>query len=354
MTATAFRNTRKGPDAYHWRFLNLAFPHWGFWAITIGILLVDALLDLTLPNIEFSPECYRPVLIYIFVAIGAMVWRSIRFESFDWFTHRAWCLVMLIAWVAATSKAVGILGFGLTALRLPIFSDHLIASDKALGFDWNSYTRVILSNPSSEGFFFHAYNDIADGAIKAIFAIPILLNNRARILEATFLASATGLACSVIGALAPAYPAFNTVADPAITQHLLADGHFSLSGVAYFSLVLRIAPHTLVTPDMLVGLVNFPSYHCCVALIIIVCSRGLGAVSYLAAAIGIAIILSTPAFGGHYFTDLLGGAAIFTMCAFAWHKLFSPRIATALPGTTKEDFAWPSSWPLLNKLAYRS
>lgn len=335
------------------RSLALCFPHWIFWALTLIIFAVIVALDFAMPQIEIAPAGYRQVAMLILAAVAPLIWRYMRFNSFDWFTHRAWNILMLVLWVAATSEAVGLMGFELTALRLPLWSSWLNAGDRAMGFDWNAFASLVLSARWSEWLFFNAYNAGTDIAIKATFVFALLINNRRRLLELCFMSTTTGLICSLIGGLFPAYIAFSTVAHQSITDHLYANDHFSLHGVADQFTALRTVSYFYVNPANLVGLVNFPSYHCCVAMMIIFCSRGLGWISLIQTMIGLSIIIATPVFGGHYLTDLVGGAVLWLACFGIWHYLLKKRVAPSMPGTQESDFQWPKNWHFARHFAYR-
>lgn len=70
----------------------------------------------------------------------------------------------------------------------------------------------------------------------------------------------------------------------------------------------------------LMGLVTFPSYHTCMGLIIIWCSRGHPLTLAAGGVAGLGVIAVTPVFGGHYFVDLLGGAAVMLVLVLLWHR----------------------------------
>lgn len=66
------------------------------------------------------------------------------------------------------------------------------------------------------------------------------------------------------------------------------------------------------------GLSTFPSYHTCLGLILIWCSRGSWVSALAGWGSGLAVIAATPVFGGHYAADLIAGALVMAGVVPLW------------------------------------
>jgi membrane-associated phospholipid phosphatase len=65
------------------------------------------------------------------------------------------------------------------------------------------------------------------------------------------------------------------------------------------------------------GLVSFPSFHACLAVVCAAAARGLGPARFVFYLLNLLIVIASPMIGGHYFVDifaglLLGGLASLT------------------------------------------
>jgi membrane-associated phospholipid phosphatase len=58
------------------------------------------------------------------------------------------------------------------------------------------------------------------------------------------------------------------------------------------------------------GVVNFPSFHCCMALLTAYVYRGMARISGFVYAFSGLVIVSCVPIGGHYLSDIVAGAAV--------------------------------------------
>ena len=82
------------------------------------------------------------------------------------------------------------------------------------------------------------------------------------------------------------------------------------------------------------GLVEFPSFHTASAVIMAYAFRDFGRVSWLALLYALLLIASTPLIGGHYFVDLIAGAAVavaMILVERAVHRGRQSGLATGIP-----------------------
>ena len=73
------------------------------------------------------------------------------------------------------------------------------------------------------------------------------------------------------------------------------------------------------------GLISFPSYHACMAVLVVIAFRGLGYIFWLMLVMNFCVIATTPVEGGHHLTDVLGGIVV----AFAAFVLVRRSIVSA-------------------------
>lgn len=69
------------------------------------------------------------------------------------------------------------------------------------------------------------------------------------------------------------------------------------------------------------GMVTFPSFHTVLALLVPFALRGYRWVFWPAVTLNAVVLVGTLTEGGHYLTDVLGGASIFVCSAFLVTRL---------------------------------
>ena len=318
------------------------FPHWAMWALPSFVLAVCALIELTTPRITVAHQGYLVIFFWFPTAMVLMAWRYFRFQTFDWFLHRLWGVMLLFLWINYTINAVALFSHMMFAQKFPDITDALQAADVALGFNWNAYAHFMHDNYWPNLIFSNAYADLTMSGIMLTPIIALMRNERVRLMEICFLMLTTALSCVSIAGFFPAFAATDKFADAEILRTIAATGHHYLVNTAQSLHVLRESAHVVIDPRTTDGLVCFPSFHCCMALIIIYSNRGLGWFSAIAALVGLSIIAATPVYGGHYVVDVIVGAAITGLLILVWRTYFAHRTAPLLPGTSAQDFALPA------------
>ncbi|HEY5363961.1 MAG TPA: phosphatase PAP2 family protein [Aestuariivirga sp.] len=341
MTTASHSPSILKPSINMQRLHAVLFPHWALWAMPSLVLALCALIDGASPRIEVANFGYAVVYFYFPLAWFLMLWRYVRFHTFDWFLHRVWCGMVLYLWVNYTTSCIALFSHMLFAFSFPLIDRSLAVADQALGFDWNAYAHVMYDHPWVNFIFSYSYANLTLGGIMLTPVIAILRNDRIRVIEICFLMSATALTCVVIGGFFPAYPAADSLADAGILRAIELNPHHYLAVISTQLHALREAAHVVIDPRTAEGLVCFPSFHCCMALIIFYCNRGLGPVSWLAYLAGIVIIVATPVYGGHYLVDIFAGGLITLFYVWVWNVKILPRLSPYLPGTSGLDFALP-------------
>ena len=85
--------------------------------------------------------------------------------------------------------------------------------------------------------------------------------------------------------------------------------HVDVSALSHFEPLRDGSVRHIPLGDMQ-GLISIPSLHTAMAILFIYALRGCGLLFPLFAALNIGMIASTPIEGGHYFVDVLAGAAL--------------------------------------------
>ena len=227
-------------------------------------------------------------------------------------------------------------------LRLPLANDALLAADRALGFNWNAYAHFLVDDPWRNAIFSTIYLRITFSGLMLTMVIALMCNNRIRVLEICFLMLTTAVTSVTLAAIFPAYPVFDSVTEPSLLAFMKDHNVYYLEQVSKHLKYLRDAPVAIIDPLHLDGIVCFPSFHTCMALIIIYCNRGILPFNILATVLGLSIIAGTPVYGGHYLVDVIGGAMITGLAAWLWTAKISINVSTTLPATSVEAFRAPN------------
>jgi hypothetical protein len=195
----------------------------------------------------------------------------------------------------------------ITKIFAPPYVDHwLNAADMALGIDWKAYFKWIHDRPDLHPVLSLCYGNIELVTAQVVTGLVLLGRlDRARFLiESVVLCSALSL---LFGAFLPARGAVDFwIQNPAQYPNFA-----TLPGVYYIQAleyVRQAGPVVIGDRGSLPGLVTFPSLHTAIGVLIVgACWRSLLALPALA--YSALMIPATPVWGGHFFIDVICGAA---------------------------------------------
>ena len=327
----------------NWHFLRtICFPHWVLWAVPSVLLLLLIVVAATSTRIQFADQSFATNFLYLLATAVLVLCRYVRFQSFDWFLHRLWMLALMYIWIGYALGNLGLFSSVLFANKLPMIDGTLLAIDRHLGFDWNAYAHLLVDSPALNSFFSFVYARMTFDALLVTIVVAMFRNDQSRVVETCYLMVACGMTSTTIAAFLPSIPTFDTLADSALVAAMKTQGVYFSGQVLERLTALRDAPIVIIDPQKFVGVVTFPSFHCCMALIIMRCNRGIRLISPLATLLGIAIIIGTPVYGGHYIVDLIGGATIMAFYVWLWQAYFSKRLHGLLPVTPEQSFRVPA------------
>jgi hypothetical protein len=212
-----------------------------------------------------------------------------------------------LAVITISATAAGTISLAGLRLGAPLIDGNLAAYDSALLFDTRLIVVAVANATAFAGLLDLAY----DSSFPILLASVVLLGctRHVRLLwQLAFVFAFTAVGCATLSIFLPAAGAFSHFSYPAEVLDRLPSnaGVYHLSTFEYY----RHAAAPTISLSSLHGVVTFPSFHCCLALMTVfayVEHRWLFLFSVLWNGL---VILSTIPIGGHYLVDLAAGAAL--------------------------------------------
>ncbi|HEY9214580.1 MAG TPA: phosphatase PAP2 family protein [Ancylobacter sp.] len=204
---------------------------------------------------------------------------------------------------SAFNVAAWLLQFPLASLNLPAIDQPLIWFDGILGNNWLAHFELINSDPTMCGIVALIYRALLFQVPLACAIVGSLDPRRLRIF---ILANTLSLSLTLaVATLWPAGGAFVAFFKPP----------YAVSMAAQF-VAVRDGSLRALDPEIITGIIAFPSYHTILAVLIGLSFRGFPRLFPFVAAFEFAIIFSARSMGGHYYADILAGILI--ACAANW------------------------------------
>ena len=207
--------------------------------------------------------------------------------------------------------------FALFPMVNPLIDPTLIALDARLGYHWPDLIAWLAQYPALAqglGYVYHS-------SLPQIFLTIILLAalSRELALHRFLLVGIVTLILAV--AIWWAMPSVGPSAfQPIPEDHRIATGlYYSPAYGDFLRSLVEVGPPR-ITPEVITGVVAFPSYHMIMALMVVWFTRG--TVAFLPAAlVNTAMVPATLSHGGHHLIDLLGGLAVFALGLWITQRL---------------------------------
>jgi hypothetical protein len=198
---------------------------------------------------------------------------------------------------SAFAIAALFLQFPLASLNFPAIDGQLIQFDATFSADWPAHFAWIISHPALFHFVHTVYRTLL---LQIPLVCAVLGYCDPRRLRILILANTVALSATVILAtLLPAVGAFGIYFKPPYPAQ------FAMQFMAVREGTLRV-----LDPDVISGIISFPSYHTILAMLIIFAFVGFPRVFPLVAAFELAIIFSARSMGGHYYADIFAGLLV--------------------------------------------
>lgn len=298
------------------------------------VFAAAAVLVLVLARTDFVLTASDPIVIMMAGLVStltplsfAVLWKgSARWPNLS---HAANVLSQLIA----ASMLIAPLTYIAASLNYPLQDRNLFAIDQFMGLDWRSYLNTVdqygLGSICNFGYRTFLWQPLlapiflclSGKATRAYqFSLAFILTVMATVVISAFL-PATG-AYAFLG-LSPAdYPHSHPVADFDHMRHLT---------------LLREGKMRVLEIGQLTGIVTFPSFHAAGAILYLWAWWAIRWMRAIALVCNALLLLSTPIDGGHYFIDVIAGAALAVLFILAVRRLSRP----AQPGTCPADSPTP-------------
>lgn len=216
-----------------------------------------------------------------------------------------------MTWSGATAGIISLVGLRHHA---PMIDAQLADWDRAAGIDVTSIVLWAAQSPSWSSVLALAY----ESSFPLLFGLTVLLALTRRYDQLWLLAlvfAATIVASTCISVAWPAKGAFAFFDYPPSLLAQLPEGAgvYHLQKFEYF----RNAVSPVLSCASLQGVVTFPSFHCCLALMTIFGTWGLRWLFPVSLIWNALVIVSTVPIGGHYMVDLPAGALLWLVATIA-------------------------------------
>ncbi|MDP3262049.1 MAG: phosphatase PAP2 family protein [Tabrizicola sp.] len=210
--------------------------------------------------------------------------------------------------------------FALFPLANPLIDPLLLRMDAALGYHWPGLIAWLADYPA----FAHALGYVYHSSLVQILLTIVLLAALSRDLDLhrfLLVGIVTLILAVAIWWVVPSIgpSAFQTIPEP----HRLATGlYYSPAYGEYLRTLVEVGPNR-ISPEVVTGVVAFPSYHMIMALMVVWFTRG--TMAFLPAAlVNTAMVPATLSHGGHHLVDLIGGLAVFALGVWIATRLIRP------------------------------
>ena len=207
--------------------------------------------------------------------------------------------------------------FALFPLPNPLIAPALIRADAVLGYDWPAVVAWLAQYPGLAqvlGWIYHS------SLVQIFLTIVVLATlSRATDLHRFLLVGMLTLVLAVaiwwvVPSVGPS--AFHTIPE----AHRQATGlYFTPAYGQYLLKLVEVGPGR-ISPEVITGVVAFPSYHMIMALMVVWYTRATP-IFLPALAVNTAMVPATLTHGGHHLVDLFAGLAVFAFAVWIANRL---------------------------------
>lgn len=280
---------------------SLAAPHPGLWILTVLLIVLDAIW-LSLSGIRLQAQGFAIGFALVAVLlVAAALLGPIKSEP------KLRAMALASASLVAFTLPLAVLHYLTATLPLPFADETLARVEAALGFDWVAYIAFLAAHPSLSWWLALAYHS-SGPQIAVVVIVLSACSQLGRLWTFVRLYAALMLCSVVVAAIVPAigpYAHFK----PGIVP---ADQFETVGAVWHLEPLNRLREGTMrvIALEDIRGLVTFPSFHVCLAIISAWALAPVPMIGPLAALLNIAVIVATIGSGGHYLPDVLAGSLL--------------------------------------------
>lgn len=279
----------------------LAAPHPGLWALIAVIVTIDA-AGLAIAGVGIAaPGLVAVTATVVALLAAALVCSAVRPEP------KLRAMALSSAYLLAFTASVAVLHVLAAMPALPLADGALARIEAALGFDGAAYLAFLADHPRLAHGLALAYHSSGPQIGLVVVALGGL-GRAARLWTFARLFSVSLLACVILSALVPAAGTYAHHAPGRIPA-----GHLETVGAVWHLDVLRALREgglDTIALSEIRGLVTFPSFHACLAVLTAWALAPLPVIGPLAVLLNAAIVVAAIGAGGHYLPDILAGAGL--------------------------------------------
>ncbi|MGB3489523.1 MAG: phosphatase PAP2 family protein [Xanthobacteraceae bacterium] len=230
--------------------------------------------------------------------------------------------LLAVIWSGAAAGIISLIGL---RYKAPLIDTQLAELDRAVGLNVASFVEWSAAHPFWPQLFSTAY----DSSFVILCALVIFLSVSHRFDKLWQLALVfaitivTSTAISVVWPAKGAFTYFDYSTD-ILNRLPTGSGLYHLPKFNYF----RDDPAPVLSFASLQGVVTFPSFHCCLALMTIFATRGIRWLFPASLVWNLLVIISTIPIGGHYVIDLLAGALVWLAATIIAVRLTATKTAS--------------------------
>jgi membrane-associated phospholipid phosphatase len=283
---------------------------WG----TIGLigLAVIAATFLTPLRIEWR-SFIAPVSCGALIAAAAWFYRSVRDEP------RLAAVLTSTAQIIAFAAVGAPLSYLAATAGFPLQDALFDSWDRAwLHLDWTPLMQVIAERPNLRLILMLAYSSFAVQTVTTVFALGVA-GHFARL--STFIVAfmATTLITIAFSAVLPAV-------GPWVFLDLhatMANGFLPTSSTSWpVFLGLRDGTFHTINGMNSEGIITFPSLHAALGILFAAALWRIRGIKWAALVLNALMLVATPAYGSHYFVDVIAGVLLAVLCWIVAARLF--------------------------------
>jgi membrane-associated phospholipid phosphatase len=222
---------------------------------------------------------------------------------------------------AGFTAASSVLIYSLLPLPFPMVDDVLTKAGHWLGYDWQAFVAWMTGYPWASRALAYVYQS----ALPQILLIICLLAAYGRSLQLYRFLLVGMLTLLVAVAIWWRWPSVGYVGVlPQPSEVLAANGFvFGRDYGGYLTRLLQEGPGR-ITPDVITGVVGFPSYHTVMACMVVWYSRRTF-LFFPILLLNLAMIPATLLHGGHHLIDVIGGLMVFAAGVWITNRLIRPE-----------------------------
>jgi membrane-associated phospholipid phosphatase len=204
-----------------------------------------------------------------------------------------------LSFLSMFSISIAVLSYLAVMVDLPLIDPALSRADAFFGFYWPSIFNTINNNRIIASVLYIAYQSIFAQALLAILFI-IFFEQKTDIIDFIFIFVVSAFIVLVFSVLFPAEGAFYYY------HKVDAPGAFMVSDLP----LLRAGLLKNIDIFHLQGLISFPSFHACMAIMFSYALRRNVVIFSFSIPLNILVFISAIYWGGHYLSDLLAAASL--------------------------------------------